>query len=59
MEIPQFLPKKDIDFTIELVQGAALVYSTPYFMSISELIELKMKSQELLDKKYIRPSVSP
>jgi hypothetical protein len=28
-------------------------------MSVPELIELKMKLQELLDKKYIRPSVSP
>jgi hypothetical protein len=28
-------------------------------MSVPELTELKMKLQELMDKKYIRPSVSP
>eukprot|EP00253_Pinus_taeda_P029635 PITA_29635 len=28
-------------------------------MSVSEMTELKMQLQELLDKKYIRPSVSP
>eukprot|EP00253_Pinus_taeda_P020645 PITA_20645 len=28
-------------------------------MSVPELTELKMQLQELLDKKYIRPSVSP
>jgi len=28
-------------------------------MSAPELIELKMQLQELLDKKYICPSVSP
>jgi len=28
-------------------------------MSVPELVELKNQLQELLDKKYIRPSVSP
>ena len=31
----------------------------PYRMSTPEMLELKMKLQELLEKKYIRPSVSP
>ena len=31
----------------------------PYRMSVLELTELKMQLQELLDKGYIRPSVSP
>ena len=31
----------------------------PFRMSTPELVELKMKLQELLDKRYIRPSVSP
>ena len=30
----------------------------PYRMSTPEMIELKMPLQELLEKKYIRPSVS-
>ena len=32
---------------------------TPYRMSTPELLELKMKLQEFLEKKYIRLSVSP
>ena len=52
-------PKRDIDFTIELVPGAAPVSRAPYIMSTLEMLELKMQQQELLDKKYIRSSVSP
>ena len=52
-------PKRDIDFTIELVPGATPVSKAPYRMSTPEMLELKMQLQELLDKKYIRLSVSP
>eukprot|EP00253_Pinus_taeda_P014098 PITA_14098 len=58
-EIPGLPPKRNIDFTIELVPGAAPVSRAPYRMSVPELTELKMQLQELLDKNYIRPSVSP
>eukprot|EP00253_Pinus_taeda_P019676 PITA_19676 len=58
-EIPGLPPKRNIDFTIELVPSAAPVSRAPYRMSVPELTELKMQLQELLDKNYIRPSVSP
>jgi len=58
-EILGLPPKRDIDFTIELIPGDALVSQAPYRMRIPELTELKMQLQEMLDKKYIRPSVSP
>eukprot|EP00253_Pinus_taeda_P019019 PITA_19019 len=58
-EIPGLPPRRDIDFTIELVPGAALVSRAPYRMSVPELTELKMQLQELLEKNYVRPSVSP
>eukprot|EP00253_Pinus_taeda_P021183 PITA_21183 len=58
-EIPGLPPRRNIDFTIELVPGAAPVSRAPYRMSVPELTELKMQLQELLDKNYIRPSVSP
>eukprot|EP00253_Pinus_taeda_P005349 PITA_05349 len=58
-EILGLPPRRDIDFTIELVPGAAPVSRAPYRMSIPELTELKMQLQELLEKNYIRPSVSP
>eukprot|EP00253_Pinus_taeda_P018663 PITA_18663 len=58
-EIPGLPPRRNIDFTIELVPGAAVVSRAPYRMSVPELTELKMQLQELLDKNYIHPSVSP
>ena len=51
-------PKRDIDFIIELVPRATPVSKTPYKMSTPEMLELKMQLQELLEKKYIRSSVS-
>ena len=54
-EIPGLPPKRDIEFTIELVRGSAPVSKTPYRMSTLEMLELKMQLQELLEKKYIRP----
>ena len=58
-EIKIIPPKRYIYFTIELVPGAAPVSKTPYRMSTPELLELKMRLHELLEKEYIRPSVSP
>ena len=58
-EIPGLTPKWDIDLTIELVPGAAPMSKTPYRMSTPEMLELKMQLQDLLEKKYIRPTVSP
>jgi hypothetical protein len=58
-EIPGFPPKREIDFSIDLVPGAAPVSKTPYRMSTPELKELQMQLEELLKKGYIRPSVSP
>jgi hypothetical protein len=58
-EILGLPPKKDIDFSINLMPGVALVSKTPYRMSTPELKELQMKLEELLKKGYICPSVSP
>ena len=58
-EIIGLPPNRDIDFTIDLVLGAAPVSKTPYRMSTLEFLEIKMQLQELLEKKYIRMSVSP
>jgi hypothetical protein len=52
-------PKRDIDFSINLMPGAAPVSKTPYRMSTLELKELQMQLKELLKKGYIWPSVSP
>ena len=52
-EIPGLPRKRDINFTIELVPGAALVSKTPYKISIPKMLEFKIQLQELLEKKYI------
>jgi len=57
-DIPGLPPKRNIEFTIELVPRDTPVSKAPYIMSIPELTELKIHLQEFLDKGYIRPSVS-
>jgi hypothetical protein len=42
-----------------MLPGSAPISKAPYRMSLPELTELKIQIQELLDKEYIRPSVSP
>jgi hypothetical protein len=51
--------RRDIDFSIELAPGAVPVSRTPYRMSTPELVEIKLQLKEMMDKGYIRPSVSP
>jgi hypothetical protein len=58
-EILGLPPKRDIDFSINLIPGATPVSKTPYMMSTPKLKELQMQLEELLKKGYIRPSVSP
>jgi hypothetical protein len=52
-------PRRDIDFSIELAPGAVSMSKTPYRMSTSELVELKLQLKEMMDKGYIQTSVSP
>jgi hypothetical protein len=58
-EIPGLPPKRDIDFSIDLVLRASLVFKTHYIMDTPELKKLQFDLEELLKKGYIRPSVSP
>jgi hypothetical protein len=57
-EIPELPPRREIDFSIDLLPGSTPISKAPYRMSLPELTELKIQLQELLDKEYIRPSVS-
>jgi len=58
-EIHVLPPKKEVEFAINLVPGAGLVSMGPYRMAQAELIELKKQVEDLLEKQFIRPSVSP
>ena len=44
---------------IDLVSGTSPISKAPYCMAPRETAELKVQLQELLDKGYIRLSVSP
>ncbi|XP_070045470.1 uncharacterized protein [Nicotiana tomentosiformis] len=52
-------PNRDIDLGIDLVPGTQPISFPPYRMTLVELNELNEHLQELLDKGFIRPSVSP
>ncbi|KAA0037514.1 reverse transcriptase [Cucumis melo var. makuwa] len=52
-------PDREVKFTIELLPGTTPILQAPYRMAPSEFKELKVQLQELVDKRYIRPSVSP
>ncbi|KAA0060555.1 hypothetical protein E5676_scaffold420G00740 [Cucumis melo var. makuwa] len=58
-ELPRLPPPREIDFAIELEPDTAPISRAPYRMTPAELKELKVQLQELLDKGFIRPSVSP
>ena len=47
-----------MEFFIELVLGETPTSKAPYKMSTPKLVELKLQLKEMLDKGYIRPSVS-
>ena len=51
--------EEEVDLSIEIVSGIASVSREPYRMAPAELKELKVHLQELLDKGFVRPCVSP
>ncbi|XP_028093799.1 uncharacterized protein LOC114293911 [Camellia sinensis] len=57
-DLPGDLIDREIEFTIDIIPGTQPISKTPYRMSTSKLKELKIQLQELLDKKFIRPSTS-
>ena len=58
-ELPGFPPHREIEFSIDVVPGATPASITPYRMAPLELKESKLQLQELLEKRFIQPSVSP
>ena len=58
-ELPGIPLEREVDLAIEIVPRTDPMSRTPYRMAPTELKELKSQLQELLDKGFIRPSVSP
>lgn len=52
-------PDREIEFTVDLIPRTQPIHKAPYRMAPAELKELKKQLQELLDRGFIRPSVSP
>ena len=48
-----------MDLSIEIVPGTTSMSRAPYRMAPTELKELNSQLQELMDKGFILPSVSP
>lgn len=58
-ELPGIPSDREIEFTIDTFLETRPISKAPYRMALAELKELKAQLQELLDRGYIRPSVSP
>ncbi|KAI3776226.1 hypothetical protein L1987_45999 [Smallanthus sonchifolius] len=58
-ELPGIPPDRDIEFRIDLVPDAQPVAKAPYRLAPMEMKELMVQLDELLEKGFIQPSISP
>ncbi|GKE04052.1 putative reverse transcriptase domain-containing protein [Tanacetum coccineum] len=58
-ELPGLPPPRQVEFRIDLVSGVAPVARAPYRLAPSEMRELSVQLQELLEKGFICLSSSP
>ncbi|XP_070028751.1 uncharacterized protein [Nicotiana sylvestris] len=58
-ELPGLPPKREIEFSIDVLLDTQLISIPPYRMAPVELREWKAQLKDLLDKGFIRPSTSP
>lgn len=56
-DISDVHPERDVEFSIDLVLSIRPISMTPYIKSAFELAELKKQLEDLLEKKFVRPSV--
>ena len=58
-EFPGIPLEREVDLSIEIVPRTTTMSKAPYTMAPIELKKLKVQLQELLDKGFVQPSVSP
>ena len=58
-DIVNLLPKREVEFSVDLIPGTGPLSFAPYKMSSLELTELKKQIKKLLAKGFIKSSVSP
>ena len=57
-DLSRLPPNRELEFGIEVLPGSTPISIPPYRMAPMELKELKIQLQDLVDKGFIRPSVS-
>ena len=57
-DLPGILLEWEMDFSIDLLPDTNPISIPPYWMAPAELKELKSQLKDLLDKGFIRPSIS-
>ncbi|XP_071921717.1 uncharacterized protein [Coffea arabica] len=58
-ELESLPPEREIAFKIDVTPGVAPISKTPYRMAPTELKELKLQLQDLLERNFIKESDSP
>nr|GEY80181.1 retrotransposon protein, putative, Ty3-gypsy subclass [Tanacetum cinerariifolium] len=58
-DLPGLPPPRQVEFQIDLVPGAAPIARPPYRLAPSKIRELSVQLQELMEKGFIRLSLSP
>ncbi|XP_076920594.1 uncharacterized protein LOC143581782 [Bidens hawaiensis] len=58
-DLPWLPLEQEVEFQKDLIPGAQPVAKAPYRLASSEMKELMTQQQEILDKGFIRPNVSP
>jgi hypothetical protein len=56
---PGLLPKRGIEHQINLVPGAPLPNRAPYCTNLEETKEIQRQVQELINKGFVKESLSP
>ncbi|XP_077217962.1 uncharacterized protein LOC143852462 [Tasmannia lanceolata] len=57
--LPDLTPDREVEFTVDLAPGTTPISKAPYQMAPVEMRELKEQLEKLLEKGFVRPSVSP
>jgi hypothetical protein len=58
-KLPGLPLEREVEVSIHTLPGQSPIAQVPYRMASTELAELKIQLQELLEKEFIRPSNSP
>ena len=58
-DLPGLPPDREMEFTINLIPDTDPISLASYHMAHAELKELKTQLQQLVNKGFIQPSISP